>query len=285
MDRLIKTKTGQWQISKNGKNEPVTAPTGSVQKTVPPTGLVNQNIENILAGVGLPDLSPNLRKRLRDAIGLYQKGVRGKIDTYAQLERPSDEGGVGLSPNVVDQIMTKITPNQASSKSSQQRQVGEKSDRVKSFTNVLSQKSDSEKMTEQKIKIDEPKKISVNQIKSASNLSVTDVKTYPKVVGPVEELRILQLKDFRRFNPDPQKALQVVNQKLLLLKEDSYEDYIKGVNAWRQSPMYQEYVKLIETGLHEGRQISEVVASQRQHDLESLSWKEFLAIREFNSTL
>lgn len=286
MDRLIKTKTGQWQISKNGKNEPAPSPVGGIKKSIQPTGLVSQNIENILADISLPDLSPNLRKRLRDAISLYQKGVRGKIDTYSQLERPSDEGGVGLSPNVVDQIMVKILPNKTTAKNYPQPQVNEKLDRVKNFTNNLSEKSDIEKKAEEpKITIAEPKKVSVNQIKSTSNLTVTDVKAYPKVVGPVEELRILQLKDFRRFNSDPQKALQVVDHKLQLLKEDSYEDYVKGVNAWRQSPMYQEYVKLIETGLHEGRQISEVVASQRQRDLESLSWNEFLAIREFNSTL
>lgn len=279
MDKLIKTKDGNWQITKQDTKVPVAKPVLKLSTNNQALNIKNQNIEAIIAGVNLPELSNKLRQRLRDGINLYHRGVRGKIDTYSFLERPVDEGGVGLPTNTVEAIMDKIIPSAKTSDKPQFAPRKKENKHIQDYTDAITtKKSIKNETVANKTEIKNTPPVKRNRL-------VTDVKSYPKVVGPIEELRILTLKDFRRFDANPDKALVVIGQKLQLLKDDSYEDYIKGVGAWRQSPMYQSYIKLIEDGLHSGKQLSEVVAEARQRNLESLSWNEFIALRNFNSSL
>lgn len=282
MDKLVKTKTGKWQTVDGTKVQAVAAPVVSAMPISTTKTLPNQNIESLLSGVNLSALQPEQKQKLRKAIQIYQQGVRSKIDTYLQLQRPVDEGGFGLSETVADEIMSRIKIDATKSKypTLAPRESTISSDRAVKFTNAIKTQTD----LQEKVELETPTKEEIVNPPKTGRL-VTDVKSYPKVVGPIEELRILTTKDFRRFDSNPDKALQVVERKLNLLKEDSYEDYVKGVAAWRQSPLYQSYIKLVEDSLHSGRAISETVAAAKQTDLHNLSWTEFVAIRQFNSTL
>lgn len=285
MDKLVKTKTGEWQIVQGANRQNVSDPTLSLSTTPhkPPTSPVD--VENILAQVQLPSMPPQARQRLRQAVRLYQQGVRNVIDTRILLERSSAEGGFGLSEQIVDKIFQVIIPVKKSPivANDLKKQSTIDVQRAEKFANTLAQpKPVDVKDTAHSV---DNSSISI-QPTIQSQKKVTDVKSYPKVVGPIEELRILTIKDMRRFSTIPQKALEVVKKKLELLREDSYEDYMKGVIAWRQSPLHQRYLRLVEESLHSASsQISEVVAKAKLSDLESLSWDEFVAIREFNSTL
>jgi hypothetical protein len=280
MDKLVKTKKGTWQVEKGKTRQDVAQPTLMYASVKQPIQAKPQNLESFLSGVTLPETPAKLRQRLRDTINLYQKGVRGKLDTYGQLTRPIDEGGIGLSEKVADEIIDKVVSKMAIKTEGEKVPLGKQEEnRAIKFSQKLKEvHTVREESTSDYTS--SPASVSVKP----SRL-VTDVKSYPKVVGPIEELRILTLKDFRRFDSNTDKALKIIEQKLQLLKDDSYEDYVKGVNAWRQSPMYQQYIKLVEESLHSGRQLSETVATSRQKDLESLSWNEFVALRNFNSIL
>lgn len=285
MDKLVKTKTGDWQLVQGASRQSVPDPSLQKISIVHKKPVAPTDIENILAQVGLPSMSPQTRQRLRQTVRLYQQGVRNIIDTRILLERSTSEGGFGLSEQIVDQLFKVILPVKSSPIVSHNTSNGSvvNPQRAEKLANALSQVRPVE-VVEVEQKAETPPMSSPSAVQTQK--VVTDVKSYPKVVGPIEELRILTIKDMRRFSTIPKKALEVVKNKLELLRDDSYEDYMKGVVAWRQSPLNQRYLRLVEDSLHSASvSLAEVVAKARQADLESLSWEEFVAIREFNSTL
>ena len=285
MDKLVKTKTGDWQLVQGASRQSVPNPVFKKEMVSHKPVSAPVDMEGLLAQVTLPNMPPQTRQRLRQVVRLYQQGVRNIIDTRILLERPTNEGGFGLTEQVVDQLFKVVVPSKSSPviKSNPTSTTSPNPQRAEKFVSTIAQPKISEVANSQESSemkpVEIPPTISTHKV-------VTDVKSYPKVVGPIEELRILTIKDMRRFSSLPQKALEVVKKKLELLREDSYEDYVKGVVAWRQSPLHQRYLRLVEESLHStGTQLSEVVAKARQSDLESLSWDEFVAIRDFNSTL
>lgn len=70
---------------------------------------------------------------------------------------------------------------------------------------------------------------------------VTDVTYRPMAIGPVEEIRTVTLTDFRRLSPVPRDAALRLEQKFTNLKGESIVLFLEGLEAWRQSPLYQEY--------------------------------------------
>lgn len=70
---------------------------------------------------------------------------------------------------------------------------------------------------------------------------VTDVTYKPMAIGPVEEIRTITLTDFRRLSPVPRDAALRLEQKFTNLKGESIVLFLEALDAWRQSPLYQEY--------------------------------------------
>ncbi len=91
-------------------------------------------------------------------------------------------------------------------------------------------------------------------------------------VGPLEELAALTIADFRRLASDSNQAATILWQKFSNLKDESIVFYLQGVDAWRRSPLYQEYSRALVSSLAENKalnillvdknhvQVSEIVA-------------------------
>jgi hypothetical protein len=55
----------------------------------------------------------------------------------------------------------------------------------------------------------------------------------------------MNLKQFRRLNPDPIKATEKIKEKLELIGREDYAQKINGIVAWHQSPLSAMYVFLL----------------------------------------
>ncbi|MBU1029578.1 hypothetical protein KKE28_05240, partial [Patescibacteria group bacterium] len=115
---------------------------------------------------------------------------------------------------------------------------------------------------------------------------VSDVKISPKrLIGPVEELRSITLKDFRRLSKDPKEATLKLKDKVDLLGEDqSFEIKTAGIKAWRSSPINKLYLDILRQSL-EGKPISDVMADFESRGEDVLTKAEFDAIMKFNREL
>lgn len=120
---------------------------------------------------------------------------------------------------------------------------------------------------------------------SETRPKMEDVKARPKVMGPLEELRYLDLINFRRLGSDPKDITTKIVSKIRLLEKDGYDRMVEGVQAWRQSPVNRIYVRLVQEAVAKGVTLKEAVAIRQQENKETLSMEEIEAIVAMNSQL
>ncbi|EKD32798.1 MAG: hypothetical protein ACD_76C00145G0006 [uncultured bacterium] len=103
--------------------------------------------------------------------------------------------------------------------------------------------------------------------------SVTDVKAPKKLVGPIEELKMMNIERFRRLSSDPKEAGIKILDKIGLLAAESPIRKIEAIRAWGQSELYQSYLS------------SQKAALFGTDDQSGLIQQEKQAIFELNSEL
>ncbi|MEI6511458.1 MAG: hypothetical protein WCO25_05490 [Candidatus Uhrbacteria bacterium] len=114
---------------------------------------------------------------------------------------------------------------------------------------------------------------------------VEDIRFERKLAGPVEELRMLTLSDFRRLSSDPKQAILRIRDKVELAAQEGYEHRIAAIKAWRESPLSQMYVAVSREALMAGKSIVDALADKRSRGEEVLKDEELHAIVELNGIL
>ena len=118
-----------------------------------------------------------------------------------------------------------------------------------------------------------------------SRPSMVDVRSRPPVVGPIDELRLFSIVDFRRLDPDPKRAAARLKEKIRLLEDESYDKMVEGVHAWRVSPLYYLYLTIGHDGLAKDKHLKEVLQERQAKGGETLTEEEFEAIVALNKSL
>lgn len=115
--------------------------------------------------------------------------------------------------------------------------------------------------------------------------TVSDVKFVHKLTGPVEELRALQVKDFRRLSKDPREATLKIKDKIDLLEDtQSFEVKTQGIKAWQDSEVNKLYLDILRKSL-EGKPVNDVIAEREAKGEPTLNKAEFDAVMELNRKL
>ncbi|MFA7049824.1 MAG: hypothetical protein WC164_01795 [Patescibacteria group bacterium] len=123
-----------------------------------------------------------------------------------------------------------------------------------------------------------------NEVLSGNKIKMTDVKKV-KIMSPVDEIRYLDLTNFRRFSKDPKEALEKIREKIKVLEGLDYTKMIEGIKAWRQSPVHKLYLKIFLDAGNRGLSLDQVISELRSYGKDFLSKEEIDAIIEFNKTL
>ncbi len=129
-----------------------------------------------------------------------------------------------------------------------------------------------------------PQVVGTAGIGSVNRPTVSDVAYAPKLTGPVEELRQLTLKDFRRLSRDPKEATLKIKDKIDLLEEQSFEVKTAGVSAWHDCEVNRLYLEILRQSL-DGKPIMDVIADLDQKALPALTKDEFDVIMQLNQKL
>lgn len=114
---------------------------------------------------------------------------------------------------------------------------------------------------------------------------VEDVAYKPRLIGPIEELREMNLVEFRRFSPKPQVAADKIISKVELLAKEGYDKKIKGIEAWQKSQLFQLYNSLLSESLNEAKSVAEIIKDRGAAKQETLSEDEFKVIMSLNRQL
>ncbi|MEK9156523.1 MAG: hypothetical protein AAB448_00050, partial [Patescibacteria group bacterium] len=111
---------------------------------------------------------------------------------------------------------------------------------------------------------------------------VTDVVAGNRLMGPVEQLETMTLADFRRLSTNPEEAVRKMEALLLSLQKTSYDERVRGVLAWRKSPLAGLSIALTTESLNTGVAIAEIAARRRSQGKESLGPAEMQALSKWN---
>jgi hypothetical protein len=119
---------------------------------------------------------------------------------------------------------------------------------------------------------------------AGGKIKMEDVKVPPKVMGPVDELRYMNLIDFRRLDKDPFVAAEKIKEKINLL-DDEYSKKVEGIKAWRLSPLNMLYLKMGEESISQKKPIDAIIEERKAAGKDYLNNKEFTAIINLNKSL
>ncbi|MDD5290537.1 MAG: hypothetical protein PHZ04_00260 [Patescibacteria group bacterium] len=123
-------------------------------------------------------------------------------------------------------------------------------------------------------------------ITSAGKKKMEDVKYVPpRVMNPIDELRYMDLVNFRRLSPEAGKQVAKIKEKINLLEEENYSRRIEGIKGWRQSPVNKLYLSIGQQSISESKPVDVIIEERRNAGQDYLSMEEFKAIMDLNKEL
>jgi len=123
-------------------------------------------------------------------------------------------------------------------------------------------------------------------IKKAPVIVAPEARQVPRVMSPIDELRYLDLVNFRRFGTSPVESTAKVESKIKLLEKDGYDKMVSGVAAWRESIVNSLYLKMGQEALKAGLTFKQYATNtQTKETNNSLFWEEIEAIMALNGRL
>ncbi len=106
----------------------------------------------------------------------------------------------------------------------------------------------------------------------------------PRTMSPIDELRFLDLVNFRRLGTSPKEAIAKVSSKIKLLEKTGYESMIKGIMAWKQSPVNKIYLKMGHDALMNGNSLKDFATKAQENKTPGvLFWEEIELIIKLNN--
>lgn len=224
-------------------------------------------------------LPPTKNSRLRTVIQLLLKDVRTVDQTRAALVRSEREGGVGLEQKQAEEVLklvkpesparaivppplkkTTVTPASvalASEAFLPQRRPDPPFPSVSTPFNAF--------LHEGQVSA-APRPVAAPSFKlaprPASQPTMHDVVEKPLEMTPVDEIRYFSLVDFRRLSGNPAEAARRLQQKFTNVREESIVFYLEALAAWRQSPLYHNYLTQIESSLGKGENLATSAVGQ-----------------------
>lgn len=299
---------------------PTPAQPVAMQGRQSPEGDLGVAIDQFVAESGVTLSSDDLNKRFRSIVESRLREVRNAFETRALLEASTDANGIGLRGRQLADTVEKLeaaTDRYSASMAGARKQ--EKDDAMRRKREAEEERRRTVAQREEELlskryetitgksavaapapaKPLPPPSKQVEQVKQAVVAAqkqpvrtppavrpkVTDVTFSRTLSGPVEELRTMDLTDFRRLSKKPEEAALKIKDKIDLLEEQGYEKRIAAVKAWRTSPINQLYLLLSQEALMNGKGISAVLEERRSNGVETLREDELRAIMTLNSQL
>lgn len=270
--------------------------------------------EQVLGEYKLLFPSADIERRFLSLLVSYFNDVRDRMETREALIRVPEEGGVGLMAAKADNILQTADDVASGKMSLPQIAPRKKAQQAPVFKPKL---EDVMKMTEQKKQYEPKKPVEVEDIFSsmspifetpqtaqpvpavspvaALNRSqkkvVHDItpsspaQRAPAVMGPLDELRAMNVDEFHRVSPNSQTAAKHIYDKIQLLEAESIEKKAQGITAWQQSPLNQLYIAIGNESLEKSIAVGDVIQQRSMAKQLNLTQEEFAAISDLNRKL
>ena len=120
---------------------------------------------------------------------------------------------------------------------------------------------------------------------SSGKIKMDDIKVVPKVLSPVDELHYMNMRNFRNLNPNPERRIEIILEKLELFRKDEYAKKVAGIKAWKLSPVNRAYVNILKSSISNGQPINTVINNELKRNPNFMTQDEFNAIMSLNKQI
>lgn len=237
-------------------------------------------VARVLSGLSLPELSVRQEGRLVSAIRLRLHDVRDAVDTRQALVRSEAAGGVELPSTMADEVMAAI--DREWPHAHEALLVAPTDKLVLPPLTTTPSRVEPSLAAATPVSVTPVTRLPPGHAPMGHKPSMVDVRSRSAVVGPIDELRLMSLSELRRLSTDPKAATARVKQKIELLREQSHEYMMEGLNAWRDSGAYQAYLALARRGLIEHRSVVDIIHDDQAAGDVAMTEAEFMAILNMN---
>lgn len=312
----------EFQNSAQEKKEPAVPVPASEEESIMPAksaGNANQAeleeaITATMSRLGELALDDYLSKRLRNLISTRLRDVRSASQLRQILEREVKVGGMGFAAEQADATAKAVEASYAEFRQgiaeeekqrieathAQQKQLiderrkRESEEHAQWYRSKVKATLTQEEQTKQAFQAFQAQAAAARAGAAmpapkpgAAPLPPTmdTVRAPMRLVGLNEELAGMTMAEFRRLAKTPQDAAGKILQKLKTLQEESFEQWTEGVEAWRQSPLQQQYLKLVTESFTSGKPVTQLVEEKRAADPSLPSGEELSAIIQLNSKI
>lgn len=265
-------------------------------------------------------LATELEERLRQAVLTFLRGTRHAIDFGALLMRPVTDGGLGLSAEETQGLVMVLSAIAEKIHSEGGEVIDDKqfmeADHTISAVPVAKEQSLTPppplpavistpiaKPAGKEVSpllpprpVLPPRPTPMPPAKPQPLRPLVSTFTRPKVdevktkvarrlVGPVDELRSLDIATFRTLGATPAEQAEQIVIKINVLGRESLIKQAEGLAAWRSSEVYQVYREIGVASIQGGQSVAQVAANRFRSGLSTLTEAEFNAIADCNQKL
>ncbi len=243
-----------------------------------PRALNHPKIDEVQRKLSLNFPSSEIQKRFRVLVGSRLSGVRTVDDFRTALSRSVAKGGLALDEHTANRVIELIEGHKTEVSSSAKKQSDQgKKDYVKKRTKKYEQPAKKLRATDSAAK-------PVRGISAGSKGPVTDVKRPKRLVGPIDELRQMNVDDFRRMPGSIADAVENIKDDIVQIGHHDPGRHIKAIEAWRGSPLVRYYQVILSHTLQSGVPVKATLADAASNP-KKMSVDEFEAIRNLNANL
>lgn len=114
---------------------------------------------------------------------------------------------------------------------------------------------------------------------------VADIEAPRKLVGPLEELALMNLKDFRRLGKDREQIINYIMEKLRVASGDSLPKKVLAIKEWKKSPVFRLYLEMNLQAMQERVPMQTIIENRQHRNEDALTLSELEAINYLNASL
>jgi hypothetical protein len=119
----------------------------------------------------------------------------------------------------------------------------------------------------------------------SGKIIIKDVKTVPRAMNPIDELRYIDIITFRRMGDNAKSITAKIFGKIKLLEEERFSRRSEAIKAWRNSPVYRLYLTIGQESIGSNIPINDIIEKRKNSKEDFLSSEEFDAIMDLNKSL
>jgi len=233
-------------------------------------------------------------EKIEESKSLEDRDVPYDFSKLAKIKKVS--GPVNLSSEDISHELAPLTPAVVSSKSQPTPSL-QKKEPSRPVKNMFNAKSPAPLKKTPPVEPSSPATAEISQMPlikrrfEAENLSqnqkakVEDVKYVPRVMSPLDELKYLDLINFRRLDKDPSLAVNKIKNKISLLEEEGYGKRLEAIKLWRSSPLNRLYLEIGHLSISENKPVDVIIKERISQAGDYLTAAEFQAIMDLNKSL